>query len=286
MDWITASLLMFSTSVIFYLVARKAALLEISTEFINLSSSSFAILFYLIMAYYGQAALTVSPKNLLYIFILSIIGSYLPNVASFESIRFAPNPGYSLIISKSYVVFTTIAAILLFGSPITLKSAFAITLIVIFSILVTVGKTKPHKHSNNLWLPLAFGAFFGWGILSLGSKYLLTVGVSVYQRLIYLAVFITSYALGEILVKKKRIKKFSLPILGLMVSLGLFFSLFNFFMLVAIDKAPNIGYVNAINAGSVSVLTIFSSLLFKDEFTIRKFVGVVGVTIGIIILVV
>lgn len=284
MDWITASLLMFVTSVIFYLLARKASLIRLPTEFINLSSSSVAIVLYLLVAYVEGTGLAISSQGLLIVFLLSIFGSYLPNVASFNSIKYAPNPGYSLMISKSYVVFTTLVAVFLFKSPLTVKSIIAILLIVGFSILIMVGKAKPHKLYSSTWLPLAFIAFFGWGILSIGSKYMLTIGVTVPQRLVYLSVFITAYALGEIFARKTKIKNFTLSTFVLMIFIGVFFAAFNYFMLVALDKAPNIGYVNAINASSISVLTVFATLIFKDEFSIRKFIGIMGVIAGLVFL--
>ncbi len=286
MNWITASLLMFVSSVIFYLLARKASLIKLPTEFINLSSSSVAIILYLLVAYMEGSGLAISSQGLLIVFLLSIFGSYLPNVASFNSIKFAPNPGYSLMISKSYVVFSTLVAVFLFNSPLTMKSIIAILLIVGFSILIMVGKAKPHKLYSPMWLPLAIVAFFGWGILSIGSKYMLTIGVTVPQRLVYLSVFITAYALGEIFARKTKIKNFSLSTFVLMIFIGVFFAAFNYFMLVALDKAPNIGYVNAINASSISVLTIFATLIFKDEFSIKKFIGIMGVIAGLVFLLV
>lgn len=277
---------MFVSSVVFYSLARKASLVNLSTEFINLSSSSVAIVLYFLIAYFGKSSLAISWQGLVLIFLLSIFGSYLPNVASFESIRFAPNPGYSLIISKSYVVFTTVVAVLFFGSPLTMKSVLAILLIVGFSILIMAGKTKIHKNQSPKWLPLAFVAFFGWGLLSIGSKYALTIGVTVPQRLFFLSIFITTYALSEIVIKKKKIANFNLSTSILMIMIGVFFSSFNYFMLVAIDKAPNIGYVNAINASSISAVTIVSTLLFKDEFSVKKFLGILGVLAGLVILLV
>ena len=57
-------------------------------------------------------------------------------------------------------------------------------------------------------------------------------------------------------------------------------------MQVGFDLAPNIGYVNAINAASIAAVTVFSALLFKDELTLKKLVGVLGIIFGLIILVV
>jgi uncharacterized membrane protein len=55
---------------------------------------------------------------------------------------------------------------------------------------------------------------------------------------------------------------------------------------MAINAAPNVGYVNAINAASISAVTIGAILLFKDEFSLKKFVGVIGISIGLLIMLV
>lgn len=62
--------------------------------------------------------------------------------------------------------------------------------------------------------------------------------------------------------------------------------LFNLGQFEAIKLAPNVGYVNAINAGSIAAVTIFAVLLFKDELTPKKAVGILGVTAGLILLLV
>jgi uncharacterized membrane protein len=72
------------------------------------------------------------------------------------------------------------------------------------------------------------------------------------------------------------------PILYLIIGL-LSFS-FNYFQFEAIKTAPNIGYVNAINASSISAVTLFAALLFHDELTKRKLIGVIGVTFGLLII--
>ena len=61
---------------------------------------------------------------------------------------------------------------------------------------------------------------------------------------------------------------------------------FNYFMQLGYTLAPNIGYVNATNAASISLVTIFAILLFKDEFSIKKLVGILGVTAGLLLLLV
>jgi len=72
----------------------------------------------------------------------------------------------------------------------------------------------------------------------------------------------------------------------ILMLIGIFSTGFNLFQFLAIQSAPNIGYVNAINASSISVVTILAIILFKDEFSKKKLIGVLGVTIGLLLLLV
>ncbi len=285
MNWIIASLLMFASSVVLYVLVRKATLLKIPTELVNLASFIVPLFLYITLTIQNKASLAIKPSSLFIIFLLSIIGSYLPNVTSLNSVKFAPNPGYALIISKSYVVFTTIVALFLFHSYISIKSVFAILLIVGFSIIIMVGKTEKKKGASPLWLPFSIFSFFGWGILSIGTKYAFTLGVTIYQRLIFLPLFVNIYILTEMFVRKTKIHSIKKSYILLLLCIGASSAAFNYFMTLGIDLAPNIGYVNAINASSISAVTLFSALLFKDEFSIKKFIGVIGVTAGLILLI-
>ena len=189
------------------------------------------------------------------------------------------------MISKSYVVFTTLVAVLLFNAELSLKKIIAIVLIVSFSALIMLSQKSIKKSVNKLWLILSIGAFFCWGLLSLTSKYLFNQGVGLYIFLSYAYLIVSSCILLEIGTKKistNALRKN--PIIFLLI--GLFSTGFNLFLFKAIGIAPNLGYVNAINASSISAITIFAILLFKDEYSFKKLIGVFGVTIGLVLLLV
>jgi uncharacterized membrane protein len=57
-----------------------------------------------------------------------------------------------------------------------------------------------------------------------------------------------------------------------------------YFMQVGFNLAPNVGYINATNAASISLLTLMSTIIFKDELNPKKLVGIIGVTLGLILL--
>lgn len=284
MNWIIASLLMFISSVAIYLCVRKSNALKTPQQLNNLAMFLIPVFVYLALTAATPTSFTLKPFEYVLILVQGIFFSYLGNVFSLKGIEYAPNPGYSLIISKSYVVFTAIASIFLFSAPLTSKELIAIVLIVLFSALITIDKGTSKTTSNTLWIPYTIGAFFCWGLLALSSKYLLNVGVPILTRLILSFVVTTLLIVGEILYKKVEWKKISKEQLIVLLMIGVFGASFNYFMQVAFNLAPNVGFVNAANAGSISLLTLMSAFFFKDELTTKKMIGIFGVTAGLLLL--
>lgn len=284
MNWIIASILMFLSSVAMYLFVRKSNQLKIPQQLNNLAMFLVPVVVYLVLSVNTNTRFTLKPLEYFLILLQAIFFSYFGNVFSLKGIEYSPNPGYSLIISKSYVVFTAVASVFIFNAPLTIKSVIAIIVIIGFSALIMVGKSKNIVKSNTLWLPYTIGAFFCWGLLALSSKYLLNVGVPILTRLIYTMIIVTVIILGEIRIKK--IKAFDITKVQLIVLLmiGVFSTSFNYYMQVGFNVAPNIGYVNAVNAASISLLTLMSAILFKDDLSLRKMIGIIGVTVGLFVL--
>jgi drug/metabolite transporter (DMT)-like permease len=284
MNWIIASLLMFVSSVALYLCVRKSNALKTPQQLNNLAMFLIPVLVYMVLIVKTPTSFTLKPFEYLLIFIQAIFFSYLGNVFSLKGIEYAPNPGYSLIISKSYVVFTAIASVFIFSAPLTMKTVIAIVFIVLFSALITIEKDKNKTTSNTLWFPYTLGAFFCWSFLALSSKYLLNMGVPILTRLILSMVVVTILIFGEILYKKVEWKKTSKDQLITLLLIGIFGASFNYFMQVGFNLAPNVGFVNATNAASISLLTLMSAFFFKDELTVKKMLGIVGVTAGLLLL--
>ncbi|MBI3955953.1 hypothetical protein HY339_01710 [Candidatus Gottesmanbacteria bacterium] len=284
MNWIIASMVMFLSSVAMYLFVRKSNLLKTPQQLNNLAMFLIPVVVYLLLTINTNTRFMLKPFEYFLILVQAIFFSYLGNVFSLKGIEYSPNPGYSLIISKSYVVFTAVASIFIFGAPLTIKSIIAIILIVIFSGLIMIDKSKNKSKSNTLWLPYTIGAFFCWGLLALSSKYLLNVGVPILTRLIYTMIIVTVIILGEIKIKK--IKVFNLTKIQfiVLVLIGVFSTSFNYFMQVGFNLAPNVGYVNAANAASISLLTLLSAFLFNDDLSVKKMIGIAGVTLGLFVL--
>jgi len=284
MNWIIASILMFLSSVALYLFVRKSNLLKTPQQLNNLAMFLIPVVVYLVLSINTDTRFALKPFEYFLILIQGIFFSYLGNVFSLKGIEYSPNPGYSLIVSKSYVVFTAIASIFVFSAPLSIKSVITIILIIAFSALIMIDKSKNKSGSNKLWLPYSIGAFFCWGLLALSSKYLLNVGVPILTRLIYSMIIVTVLILGEMRIKKVGMLNISKPQLLTLIMIGLFGTSFNYFMQVGFKLAPNVGYVNAANASSISLLTLMSAFLFKDDLSLKTMFGIAGVTIGLFVL--
>jgi drug/metabolite transporter (DMT)-like permease len=283
MNWIIADLLLFTCSIAVYLAVRKAALSKLPVHFNNLAMFGVPLVVFLVGAVLSGASLVVTPWQLFVLVLIGVILAYLSNVASLKSVELAPNAGYSLVISKSYVVLTTFLAVPLFNAKLTWAAVFAIALIVGFSALIMINPKSAQRAKSGAWLPLAIGAFVGWAFLSLVAKYLFLQGVPPIIFLTYIFAIASACILIEMLTRRVDftvIKRKLLPFL----LIGVTAAGFNFFNFYTISIAPNIGYVNATNAASIGVVTVLSIFLFKDEFSIRKLVGVAGVIGGLFLL--
>lgn len=284
MHWILASLIMFVSSVVLYLAVRWSNSLKTPNQLNNLAMFLIPVIVYVLLQFVSPISYTLSPFAQALIVIQAIFFSYLGNVFSLKGIQLSPNPGYSLIISKSYVVFTALASIFLFNALLDYKSIIAIGLIIGFSAVIIVEKSKSVHQSSRAWVVYTLGAFFCWGMLALSSKYLLNLGVPILSRLVYSFIIVTLFIAGEMVVKKISIRNRSSRQWAALALIGISGAAFNYFMQVAFDAAPNVGFVNAANAGSISLLTLMSALIFKDELTPKKIIGIVGVTVGLMLL--
>lgn len=283
MHWILATSLMFVSSVALYLALRHAALSKLPVYFNNLAAFAIPLVFFLGATLVTHTSLAITWSQLAILLMASILFAYISNRASLKSVEIAPNPGYSLMISKSYVVLTTFLAIPLLGATLSSAALLAILLIVGFSALIMLDPQKNRKIQGISWLPLALVAFFGWAFLSLVAKYLFNQGMPTLTFLTYLYTIVTLCILVEM---QRRQVSF-----GLLKDRALRFTLigiastgFNYFNFYAISLAPNVGYVNAANAASIGAVTIFAALLFKDHLSARKLVGVMGVIVGLFLL--
>jgi len=115
----------------------------------------------------------------------SIFFSYLGNTASLKALERAPNAGYSLVIQKSYAIYTSIVAVILFSSQLSIDKYAVIFISILLLFLVShkdKSKTQDKKHN---WVMYSIVAFFLFGNLSLFSKFMLQNGYEPLQLTFY-----------------------------------------------------------------------------------------------------
>lgn len=282
MNWIFFSLLMFLFSNSLYLLIRKAQIEKIGTSVYSVAMFLIPSFIYLILALTSGITLLPQLNHLVIIVITAFLWSYLGNYFSQRGILYAPNPGYSLILQKSYVILTTIAAFLLFGSDLSLSKIIAILIIVGFSALVSISKEK--RKSETKWILFSLGAHLCFAYGSLISKHFLNIGLQPYTYLFHITLIVSLLNIYE---SKARKLSLSLSrkqwfILG---GIGISAALFNLFMQQGYKYAPNPGYVAAINTSSIMSLTLLSAYIFKDSLSVKEIIGIIGVTAGLFIII-
>src|SRR5205809_4498096 len=104
MNWITYSLMMFFSSVALYLTVRKASLLKTPTYLTNLGFFAIPLVAYVSIGIVTSTPIGISWLQAVILVVAASVFAYGGNKASLNAIDIAPNPGYSLVLSKSYVL--------------------------------------------------------------------------------------------------------------------------------------------------------------------------------------
>lgn len=288
MNWILASFLMLVFSNVYYLITRKAQINKIDRRIYLISNFFFSAIFYYIVIKYKQLSFIPNINTLVIIFLVAFFLSYIPSAVSYVAMSKAPNAGYSMVIQKSYAVFTTIASVFLFKSSFSWIK-FLIVVFILFNVgLVSLADQKKNSRKNsNSWVLLSFIPFFGYGILRLSNKLIITTrNVDSVVLLFWTTLFVTIFSTVDFIIHRKKINiKLSKIDWTILISIGISVSFFYYFLLTAEITAPNLGYVSAINAASNAIFTVLVALIFKEKVTFKKMIGVLGTTIGIILLI-
>lgn len=274
---------MFGSSVVLFLLIRKVSLSGVPVQFNNLAMFAVPTAAFAIIAVAQHASLAITWQQGGFLLFTGVILAYAGNSMSLRSIELAPNPGYSLVIAKSYVVLTTFLAVPFFGAHLSWQALVAIAMILFSSALILINHRKGEHAKSKAWLPLALGSFVAWAFLSLAAKYAVETGMPIVTFIFYFFLVVVACILIEMRVQRVSLNEVRQRS-GWFLLIGLASTGFNFFNFYAISIAPNVGYVNATNAASVGVVTVFAILLFKDEFLWRKLAGVLGVIAGLFFL--
>jgi drug/metabolite transporter (DMT)-like permease len=196
----------------------------------------------------------------------------------------APNAGYSLVIQKSYAVFTLFAAVILFNGEISVRKILISIFIVVFAAAVVIDRKQKVTRASYEWAILAIIAMVFFGITSLSSRYFAELGVLPAPQLFWTCLLTLLITGAESARAKVKLASINVEVLILLAPLGISVSAFYYFKLIAEIAAPNLGYVGAINAASNAFYTVLVAILFKDHLSAGKLLAVVGVTVGIVML--
>ena len=109
---------------------------------------------------------------------------------------------------------------------------------------------------------------------------LLREGLQTHETIIFALPFYLMFVLSLYLSKKNEIRPIKRSHLGLLALSTLIGSMTLFFYRTAVTHSPNPGYVGAMLALNTIPITILSFLFLGDNFTIMKFIGVVLVAVG------
>jgi len=96
---------------------------------------------------------------------------------------------------------------------------------------------------------------------------------------------IVSIIISTEIIKEKIPLKISKQQILTLLGIGISGAGFNYFMQLAYQTTPNVGYINAINAASIAAVAILSGLIFKDELNFKKLLGVGIIVAGLALLV-
>lgn len=283
MSWIIASLLMFISSISFYLAVKKLQVLNVDKRLITLANYLFpTVIFFIVSLLQGQRLL-FPLLFILSIMVLRVLFNYVGTVAGYKSMEEAPNAGYSLVIQKSYAIYTLFAAAIIYGSEISVWRFLLSGFILFCASLVAFSKTTKTIKSYR-WALYAVVAMLSFGSISLSSKYFAAHGIQASPQLFWTCLLTLFITIGDSYRVKLSVGKLSKEIVAYMTVLGISVSSFYFFKLNAELAAPNLGYVAAINAASNAVYTVLVAKLFGDSLSPKKMLAVIGMTIGLVLL--
>lgn len=286
MTWIAYSTVLFVGSVTYYLLVKKIQKLGVNRTLYMAINYLMPLVLYFALILISGKSFVMSPLGFLVTLLSAILFNYIGTIIAFKAVESAPNIGYSVIIQKSYAIYTSIASVFLFGSELPIYKFFAILLILFFTGLIAIDVNVKKKASIGKWAWLSFIVFFLFGGITLSSRYAVILGE---DPLVFLFWVILTSAVISVFQYLKENKgkwpKVDEKTLLWLFAMSLAVSVFYWGLNMSAATSPNVGYTGAINASSNAALTVASAIIYKEELKLRKLIGVVGVVIGLIILI-
>lgn len=270
-------------STILYLSLRKLNYEnKITVQIQNLLMFWPATIVFFVIWMINKEQFFIQSDYILYIGLSSFFFSFLWNYFSLVSIKQSANPGYSLMISKSYVILTALVSIFLFESHLLFTDIIAILLIVVFSGFILIDK----KDNQTKWYKRIITAFYSflarWG-LALANKWFLNLGMSPTIVNFWMFLFVTLICIGDF--AKTRWSYWDLPKITL-ASIGVvvWMIVFNCWLMYWYKHSSNPWFISAANASSIAIITVCSAIFFGDDISMRKWIGIIGIIVWICVL--
>lgn len=287
MNWVVTSLLMFLSSIVYYLVLKLALNEKVDNKLYMVANFFFPAILFLIINTITKTPILIPLKYIIILITSALVFSYIGSRTSYTAQEYISNPGYSLVIQKSYAIYTWIASIFLFQGEFSLRKFLAVIIVIFSAMIVSLSDNKKLKIKNSLWVVYSIIAFFCFGSSALINKYIFLSGVvSNTTILFWLLSTVFSISFFDLLISHKKIKSsFNKKNLFILLLIGLTATSFYFFKQVSEVNAPNVGYVSAINGSSQAFFTVVVALIFKDHLSWKKFAGVLGITAGILLII-
>lgn len=281
MNWFIAAL----AGIVFigagWLILKKVQLRGVSHE--DSLAHYFTFLSLGVLAWYALSKTPIAFASPLSsgLLVLAAVFAAVSNLLVLHSFERSANPGLSLALQSTQVLWLTLAGILFFGSGISLLAGAGILLVLGGIACIHVRKVT----GDFKWGMLALGA----GLLS-AAYWVIVKGVQTAEPQLLASTILLYVAIPQIivflLVKRCRPSKksalFSWVNLGLLAVGGLIGALGNLSNIIAVTNAPNPGYALAISASGV-LLTLFASVpLFKARIHWRQLVAALLIVAGVV----
>jgi len=136
MEWMLLALI----SVVFFsgmTLLFKRATLEVPASIILFFVFGFGFIFYLFHIFITKTPIKVNP-TIVWILLAAALLSYLANLFAVKALGMAPNPAFADAFGGLKFVIVAVAAVFLFGSPLTFLNMIGILLTVVGLFLLTV----------------------------------------------------------------------------------------------------------------------------------------------------
>jgi len=280
--WIIYSVIVLVAAIASLLVNRKLQLRQVSVHYQGLMMFLLPFLGYSIWAIFQPENIMISFFEIIEISLAAIIFVQIGTLFMLKAMSLARNPGYAISLSQTSVITATILSVVIFNSLFSAINFLSILFIIVFSALIFDKKSRVQEKTSKIswyWYALIGGVLVSGYTLS--SKYFIMQDISLLARLFYSFGAMTIAQIIYLLWSKP---KLSLNVFdgSLLIISGIVTLVFNIFFQLGLQFAPNPGFMNAVNSSSVVPVTLLSAYLYKDELSLKKIIGILGVFGGLL----